>query len=140
MIEPKIERLQHGISREWYPAETPYCILRTPEVLDRAGLDYWTLVLTVTVKLFKPDQPMRIVYDLSMRGRVIPLYIALVHQAVAGRRGYQAFVLPDELVGRVLVAIRDSYQQDRADKNLQDIEERLFTSEADAVNWLLNVN
>lgn len=138
MTAPKIERLQYGITREWHQGTVNYCILRTPEILDRARVEHWELVLKVTTGLFKPDEPVRILYDLSLRGRVIPLYIATVHQALADRTGYQAFVLPDELMHRVLLAMQKSRQQNPTIQ--ASIEERLFTAEADAVNWLLNVN
>jgi hypothetical protein len=135
----KIEQLQFGISREWHQGDVNYCILRTPEVLDRAGLEYWGLVIGASVKLFKPDEPVRILYDLSLRGRIIPHYIGTLYQALAGRHGYQAFVLPDELVHRVMVAIRHM-RAEYGDNITGRFDERLFTAEADALNWLLNVN
>jgi len=136
----KIEQLQFGISREWHQGEDiKYCILRTPEVIDRAGLEYWKLVIGASVKLFKRDEPVRILYDLSLRGQVIPHYIGTLYQALAGRGGYQAFVLPDELVHRVLIAIRQM-RAERDDAIAGRIEERLFTAEADGLHWLLNVN
>jgi hypothetical protein len=138
---PKIERLQYGITREWHQGDVNYCILRTPEVLDRTAIEHWLLVLAVTVKLFKPDESPRIIYDLSLRGRVIPLYINAIHetlgsQNLAGRGAYQAFVLPDELLHRVLVSMRGSRQQNAPLADLVD--ERLFSSEADAVAWLIS--
>ncbi len=139
-----LETLEHGISRAWVDvpqASVRICVIHTPDVMDRAAIDYWAQLMHACFEAIPAQQPAYLLHDLQAHTRIIPRYVRLqagrIYETLTERRVYNAFVTPDALVFPLLSAIRTAKPPALA-RTDAPIVERIFTDYDSGIKWLMS--
>jgi hypothetical protein len=131
-----VERYPFGITREWIDDER-IVVITTQGDMSRAAIDTWANVVMDTAANWNPDQPFFLLHDLSSKDQGLTPYSRQraeeTYDALRpGTSGCIAVVIREGFVNRLVSLL---YFRRRKARGM-NLEERLFTTKADALTWL----